>query len=113
MRRKNPYRLNVRGDFYVEDRCCTFCGVPEAEAPDLFETNTAGEQCYVKKQPQSEDEMRRMVSVFAGQELGCVRYAGRDARILRELVHVNAAASCDALESPFSRLRAWLARRFK
>jgi len=32
-----PYRLNVIGDFYVEEGCCTLYGVPESIAPDLFE----------------------------------------------------------------------------
>jgi len=27
-----PHRLNVIGDFYVADDCCTACDVPEAEA---------------------------------------------------------------------------------
>jgi len=112
MRRKNPYRLNVIGDFYVEDGCCTWCGVPEVEAPDLFETNTSNEQCYVKKQPQSAGETRRMIAAIAAQDTGCIRYAGRDPSILRELVSANEAGSCDALStSRFGRIRSWLLRR--
>ena len=108
-----PYRLNVAGDFYVEDGCCTLCGVPEAVAPDLFETGEGAEQCYVKRQPASPDELRRMVDVFARQDLGCIRYRGRDTAILNELADLGERERCDVPgpRSLASRLRGWLGRR--
>jgi hypothetical protein len=108
-----PYRLNVAGDFYVEDGCCTLCGVPEAVAPDLFESGAEVEQCYVKRQPASPDELRRMVEVFARQDLGCIRYRGRDRTILKELADLGERERCDVPlpRSLASRLRGWLGRR--
>ena len=34
-----PHRLNVVGPFYVVDRCCTACGVPEVERERLLRRN--------------------------------------------------------------------------
>ena len=52
-----PHPLNVIGDFYVEDGCCTTCDVPQTEAPDLFGmTSEPYYHCYVKRQPESEAE---------------------------------------------------------
>jgi len=79
----NRYRLNVLGDFYVEDGCCTNCGVPESEAPGLFGVDD--HQCYVKKQPENSAELQQMLSVLHIQELGCIRYAGRDPNVLETI----------------------------
>lgn len=106
-----PYRLNVIGDFYVEDGCCTLCGVPESIAPDLFETSEGVEQCYVKKQPSSQAELHRMMNVFATQDLGCIRYKGRDADMLKELVRIGEGERCDFRQpSAWSRLISFLVR---
>lgn len=89
------YRLNVVGDFYVEEGCCTRCGVPST-APDLFDLEDK-EQCFVKKQPTTNDEIRRMVVVMRHQELGCIRYAGRDRKILGFLAGENHRDQCDEM----------------
>lgn len=112
MPRNPPYRLNVVGDFYVEAGCCTLCGVPEVEAPDLFQTSVDAEQCYVKRQPTNEGELQRMLSAMACQDIDCIRYAGRDGKIVKQLVKLNAGATCDALDSPWGRVKAWLLRLF-
>ncbi|HEY0873935.1 MAG TPA: ferredoxin [Vicinamibacterales bacterium] len=71
---------NVAGDFWVEADCCSLCGVPWHYAPDLFDYDDAG--CWVKRQPVTADERERMLTVLQVQELGCIRYRGRDPRIL-------------------------------
>jgi hypothetical protein len=61
-----PHSANVPGDFYVEDGCCTMCEVPFAEAPDLFgsvQDPRGYTHCYVKRQPETPDELDQMVSV--------------------------------------------------
>jgi hypothetical protein len=67
------YHLNVAGDFYVEEGCCTRCGVPEQE-PQLFGYDDT--QCFVIRQPATDDEHLAMYSVMQQQEFTCIRYAG-------------------------------------
>lgn len=89
------YRLNVVGPFYVEDGCCTACGVPDAEAPELFATDEGEVHCFVKKQPESPRELFRMLSTIARAELPCIRYAGEDPEVLQRLADLGAAELCD------------------
>ena len=88
-----PHRLNVLGDFYVEDGCCTLCGVPWALAPHLFEP--ADDGCYVKRQPKTEEELQKMLEVIRSQELHCVRYRGRDRAIVAALQASGEGDKCD------------------
>jgi hypothetical protein len=81
------YHLNVVGDFFVEAGCCTMCGVPQSQAPELFTDD--GTQCYVAKQPGSSTELHKMYGVLAAQDLDCVRYGGRDATILAALSKID------------------------
>jgi len=84
----------VMEDFYVQPRCCTSCGVPQAVAPDLVGwTGEKYPQCYWKKQPQSADELDRAIKIIQSQELGCHRYSGKDPTILQRL----SADDCDHL----------------
>lgn len=90
---RTRYRLNVVGPFYVEDGCCTMCGVPDSIAPELFGGSEHG--CFVKKQPQTPGEFDAMMLVMASQELGCVRYAGSDDALLRRLAENGEGSLCD------------------
>lgn len=87
------YRLNVIGPFYVEDGCCTACGVPDALAPELFGGND--DHCYVKRQPEAPHEIDAIVQVMVSQELGCIRYAGGDEQLLRRFAENGEAKLCD------------------
>ena len=71
------HHLNVAGPFYVEDGCCTRCGVPDVTAPELF--GEADYTCFVKRQPETTDEVDRMVRAMITSEVGCIRYGGVDA----------------------------------
>ena len=93
-----PHALNVLGPFYVEDGCCTMCGVPEHLAPTLFGEDDS--HCFVKQQPRSASELDAMLRVVASQELGCVRYRGTDEPIIRRLVEAGEADQCDAPAPP-------------
>ena len=88
------YRLNVIGPFYVEDGCCTACGVPDSIAPELF--GGSEDHCYVKRQPQTPDEVDAMVHVMVSQELGCIRYAGSEEMLLYRLAENGEGDQCDA-----------------
>ncbi len=88
---------SVPGDFYVEQGCCTACGVPEVIAPDLVE-HTAERywHCYWKKQPETSEELDRAIEILHTQELGCHRYGGTDPAIIERLP----AECCDAVSAP-------------
>jgi hypothetical protein len=97
MQSRDAHPLNVPGDFYVEDQCCTMCAVPHSEAPNLFGTTEDESHCFVKKQPGTEEEMAQMVSAIQCAELQCIRYAGTQRSIQIRLVEVNEGSVCDAL----------------
>lgn len=65
---------NVAGEFYVENECCTLCGVPWQIAPELFAYDDSG--CWVAKQPENADERRQMLAVIDAQELDCIHRRG-------------------------------------
>lgn len=74
--KRTCHPLNVLGPFYVDVACCTLCGVPQGEAPDLFGESDKPAGCYVKRQPGGPEELARMLAVQASQDLDCVRYRG-------------------------------------
>jgi hypothetical protein len=94
--RAKRYHLNVLGDFYVEDSCCTWCGVPE-QASAFFETDhVRHQQCFVKKQPATPQETAAVIAVLKQSEFGCIRYAGRDLTILGRLAR-SFRGQCDEM----------------
>jgi hypothetical protein len=92
------HKANALGDFYVEDGCCTSCGMPTTVAPDLFEYENDG-HCYVSRQPFAPDEVDRMVSAFQVQDVGCIRYKGSNRVIQIRLVGLGEGDQCDLLDS--------------
>ena len=93
---RGPHPLNAPGDFYVEDGCCTMCEMPFEVAADLFgTTETPYWHCYVKKQPSSESEIASMIDAISCADLKCIRYRGKDAKILVSLESVNELDVCD------------------
>ena len=102
MRHRDRYPLSAPGDFYVEDGCCTLCGVPAVTAPELFggfdpEGGIAegAEQCWVKRQPHSPRELSAMIETMARQELGCIRYSGSDPAIVARIHEVGEGGQID------------------
>ena len=95
---ESPGPKSAPGDFYVEETCCTSCGVPQAIAPDLVGWIDEGlQQCYWIKQPQTADELDRAIQIIHTQEIGCHRYSGSDRTMLRRLP----AEQCDHLRPDF------------
>ena len=91
-----PFPENVPGDFYVEDGCCLSCNMPTTEAPDLFAYADDG-HCYVRKQPATAREMWQMVGAFTVQDVGCIRYKGRNRVIQIRLIAAGEGDQCDHL----------------
>jgi hypothetical protein len=77
---------SARGDFYLQDECCTSCGVPQSIAPELVGwTEGKLQSCYWIRQPKTAEELSRAIKIFHTQELGCHRYSGKDPAILERL----------------------------
>ncbi len=91
--RRDP--RNVPGDFYVEEGCCMDCGLAEAEAPDLLASLKDVENCYFKKQPATPEELEQAVQAMRVSDMGCHRYGGKEAGILRRLRAEGLEAQCD------------------
>ena len=94
MTNEKQHPLNAPGPFYVENECCTSCGVPEHIAPDLFGSDD-DDHCYVKRQPGSSRETTTMLRVIATQELSCVRYRGTDEAVVLRIAEMGEAGACD------------------
>jgi len=94
---------NVHGDFYVEDGCCTSCGMPSTVAPELFSYAPDG-HCYVSKQPSSAIEVRQMIEAFEVQDIGCIRYKGKNRVIQIKLVASGEGDQCDSLDQDLTML---------
>jgi hypothetical protein len=90
---RRPHALNVVGPFYVEDGCCTACGVPWA-APGMFGRDIR-DHCYVRRQPETHAELDVMIRVLASQELNCIRYKGDDEGVIQRLVNTGMEAQSD------------------
>ena len=100
MTEHKPHAANVPGEFYVEDGCCTMCLVPFAEAPELFgqcQDPKGYLHCFVKRQPETPDELKKMLRTIRCAELMCIRYRGTDRRIQLELVEAEMGVVCDNL----------------
>lgn len=90
----------MAGDFYVEEGCCTLCGVPAVEAPELFggfeedgSVTPGVEQCWVKRQPSSAPELDAMIDAMEAQEFECIRYGGID-QLLIDRLHRDGLEAC-------------------
>jgi ferredoxin len=92
-----PHPANAPGDFYVEDGCCTSCGMPFTVAPDLFTALEDG-HCFVSKQPTNQAEVHRMTQAFAVQDMGCIRYKGTNRIIKIKLIAMGEGEQCDQLD---------------
>src|SRR5262245_28644026 len=87
------YSKNVPGPFYVEDGCCISCAIPMTEAPELFSMDD--NHCYVKRQPETQQEIDKAIEMIWSSELDCIRYAGCDKSILRRLGEAGLADQAD------------------
>lgn len=95
------------GDFYVESQCCLLCGVPEDIVPEVFQTGE--NNCFVKRQPCSQNEIDRTIRAMWSSEVTCVRYRGNDAALLDRLAKAGMAGQADRLST--SRSQTFLRNR--
>jgi hypothetical protein len=101
---KVPHPLNVAGDFYVEDGCCTSCNMPFTVASELFQSHPDG-HCYVSKQPTTAAEVHRMTMAFEVQDVGCIRYKGQNRVIKIRLIGMGEGDQIDHLDADLDLLK--------
>ena len=78
------YPKNCSGDFIVEDGNCMLCCLPEAEAPDLMESDD--NSCYFKRQPKTEAEIDSAIEAINVSCCDAVIYQGSDRNIIRKIL---------------------------
>jgi len=94
-----PYKLNVPGDFFVEDGQCISCTLPFSESPNLIgedEDPEVGYHCYFKKQPKSEGDIQDAINAMEVACCGALYYKGNNKRILAKLKALNLGAQIDS-----------------
>jgi ferredoxin len=87
--------LNVDGPFYVTNDCCTLCAVIFEEAPDMFRVNDKQDHCYVSKQPETDEQVDRMIEVMNLAELRYVRCRSNDPVLLEKIRGAGEGEQCD------------------
>jgi hypothetical protein len=95
MPERKAHPLNAEGPFYVENGCCLACDLPRQVAPDMFKYNETEGHCYVYKQPETQEQLCRMIEVVQCAELACVRCRSRDEHLLRRLKEKGLESECD------------------
>ena len=94
-RERIPHAKNAPGPFYVENGCCMMCMVPHVEAPTLMGFDDRDEHCFIRQQPQTDEEIYRAIRAVSSSEVQCLRYRGQDPDILRRLVEIGERDACD------------------
>ncbi|MBX7173464.1 MAG: ferredoxin [Pyrinomonadaceae bacterium] len=84
MSKRIRHKLNVDGDFYVEDQMCICCDAAPSEAPDLLKYDE-NIHCYFHKQPETEEEILQAINACLVSETCAVRYAENNPEILKRM----------------------------
>jgi hypothetical protein len=94
------------GPFYVVKDECITCSLPTETAPENIRYHerpctlcptSLSEHCVVTRQPETAEELDRMIEVVAGSCVAAYRYCGTDPEVLRRLVDAGCRNECDAL----------------
>ena len=105
-----PHKLNVLGDFYVEDGCCMCCDVPFNEATQMFKYDDTN-HCYVCRQPQTSDDVDAMIRAMFHSETECIFYRGGNPEIFRRLTEYGLVEQCDNKSIRFAKIEKRIALR--
>lgn len=94
------------GPFYVVKDMCLTCSLPVETAPATIQyherpctgcPNTRTNHCVITRQPETPEELDRMIEVVASSCVEAYRYCGTDSEVLRRLVEAGCVKQCDAL----------------
>ncbi|MDB6149834.1 MAG: hypothetical protein JWQ44_1282, partial [Chthoniobacter sp.] len=93
----------VAGPFYVVSDQCIICDLPPETAPSSIRfhfTANCGDcphYCYVYKQPETREELDRIIEAARRSCVEAIRYCGTDPYVLQRLSVAGYARLCDAL----------------
>ena len=77
-----------------------FCGVRERDAPDLLTWDgTEPGHCFVLRQPETEDEIGRMLTAMETNEADCIRVRYCSASLKTKLIARGLDGQIDASEA--------------
>ena len=94
------------GPFYVVKDQCLTCSLPTETAPENIRYHERActscprdstTHCVVTRQPETSEELDRMIEVVTASCVAAYRYCGTDPEILRRLVQAGCKAQCDAI----------------
>jgi len=77
--------------------------MPTTAAPELFAYAPDG-HCYVRRQPTSANDMWAMIGAFSVQDIGCIRYKGKNRVVQIRLIGAGEGDQCDHLPSDLESL---------
>jgi len=97
---------NAPGPFYVVKDLCILCALPPETAPQNITWDAefqstgcvgCGNHCRVERQPQTADELARVIEAACGSCVEAIRYCGTDPEILARFRAEGLERLCDAL----------------
>jgi hypothetical protein len=100
---------NATGPFYVVINTCLLCGFPPEVAAQNISWNTADQpagcqacprNCRVHRQPETSEELARMIEAACYSCIEAIRYCGTDPEILQRFRAEGMERLCDALCQP-------------
>jgi Na+-translocating ferredoxin:NAD+ oxidoreductase RNF subunit RnfB len=97
---------SVPGPFYVIKGHCILCALPPETAPrnitwdEQFERSGCvgcPNHCRIERQPQTSEELERVIEAACGSCVEAIRYCGTDAKILARFRELGYERLCDAI----------------
>ena len=100
---------SLPGPFYVVADTCILCALPPETAPanitwdENFQRGGCQgcpNHCRVSKQPETDEELERMIEAALGSCVQAIRYCGTDAYTLKRFQEIGLPEVCDSLPKP-------------
>jgi hypothetical protein len=96
----------IPGPFYVMKGMCILCAMPPEVAPETISWDAEFQRsgcvgcpthCRVEKQPETPDELDRIIEAACASCIEAIRYCGTDPKILARFRDLGYERLCDAL----------------
>jgi hypothetical protein len=97
---------NAPGAFYVVRGQCILCALPPETAPlnitwdasfQRADCSGCPDHCRVERQPETPEELARVIEAAWRSCVGAIRYCGTDPEIFRQFREAGGEHLCDAL----------------